>query len=218
MTLIVCQCEPNRWIRKFVDNAETKILLAVRLLKPTLSNEISLHFLSTPMIRSSLVLLLSCVMLAGCSLWNSPAEPDPEMAKVAESDALEIDLAEDQEEEEAPSEFRTTGVRYVPATIPDGPASLWALEQAERDAKKKLRNNILKSQELDWAPDDINSLVMRDEYMRARLDEIIRLVEVEEKSYSRDERRAEVTVAIEPEEFQEKFMAAYSARPPRSFE
>ena len=111
-------------------------------------------------------------------------------------------------------DFSATGVRYVPADTPDGVASLFALERAETDARKRLRNHLLNNPELTGLSDDLLLLTIRDDYMRAKTDELIRGAEVVEANYSRDERRGEVTILLDAEKFRSELNEAARARRP----
>ena len=105
-----------------------------------------------------------------------------------------------------------TGVRFAQADVRDGAARFSAMAAAELEARRNLRDTLLTSGDTYGLPEDLRTLAMRSEYMRSTIDGIARRARVMEASYSRAERRAEVTVVANPADVQRDLQAAWQRR------
>jgi len=112
------------------------------------------------------------------------------------------------------SGFAATGVVYVPVGVKEGHARFWGIKEAALEARRTLRNNLLNGEGGDLGlSEELRTLTVRSDFMRAVLDEQVRQAEICGRDYSREERRAEVTIAADPEKIRTALTKAAASRP-----
>lgn len=110
-------------------------------------------------------------------------------------------------------EYNAVGIRYAPVTTPDGIAQVFAMDRAEKLARKNMRQRIFSNPEVVGLTTDVLDVTIRDNYMDAKLTELLRTeAKVVYTEYSIEERRAEAIIELDAESFAAKYMAAYNRR------